>query len=72
MGGWETFGFGCLGVLRLNGVHGLEIYRTPRLERPTDFGERPYWVDFFGRAIIGACSLGSIGTTVNRWDPFSP
>ncbi len=23
MGGWETFGFGCLGVLLLNGVHGL-------------------------------------------------
>ena len=53
MGGWETFGFGCLGVLLLNGVNGLEIYRAPRLERPTDFGERPYWIDFFGRAIIG-------------------
>ena len=40
MGGWETFGFGCLGVLLLNGVHYLEINRIPRLERPSDFGEK--------------------------------
>lgn len=53
MGGCETFGFGCLGVLLLNAVHGLEIYRTPLVERPTDFGEKPYWIDFFGRALIG-------------------
>ena len=53
MGGWETFGFGCLGVLLLNGVHYLEINRIPRLDRPSDFGEQSYWVDFFGRALIG-------------------
>ncbi|MCY4056834.1 MAG: hypothetical protein OXG44_02410 [Gammaproteobacteria bacterium] len=53
MGRWETFGFGCLGVLLLNGVHYLEICRIPRLQRPNDFGERPYWIDFFGRAFIG-------------------
>ena len=53
MGGWETFGFGCLGVLLLNGVHYLEINRIPRLERPTDFGEKSYWIDFFARALIG-------------------
>jgi len=53
MGGWETFAFGCLGVLLLNCVQGLETYRTPQVQRPTDFGERPYWVDFFGRAIVG-------------------
>ena len=40
MGGWETFGY-------------LEISRTPHIERPTDFGEKPYWIDFFGRALIG-------------------
>ena len=53
MVGWETFGFGCLGVLLLNGVQYLEISRIPTVERPIDFGERPYWIDFFARPLIG-------------------
>ena len=24
-----------------------------RIAAPTDFGEKPYWFDFFGRALIG-------------------
>ena len=50
---WEAFGFGCLGVLLLNLVHYFEIIRTPEIERPTDFGEKPYWIDFFGRTLVG-------------------
>ena len=50
---WESFSFGCLGVLLLNCVQYLEIRKTPPVERPTDFGEKPYWIDFFGRALIG-------------------
>lgn len=53
MGGWETFGFGCLGVLLLNCVQYLEISRIPQVERPIDFGQKPYWFDFFARPVIG-------------------
>lgn len=45
MGGWESSGFGGRGVLLLNCVQYLEISRIPQVERPIDFGQKPYWSD---------------------------
>ena len=30
-----------------------ELSRIPQVERPIDFGQKPYWFDFFARPVIG-------------------
>ena len=40
-------------MLLLNCVQYLEISRIPQVERPIDFGQKPYWFDFFARPVIG-------------------